>query len=180
MVINWHGEGCFKIQSGNTTLLTDPSTQRFKADITLITKPEVFDFPVSEPGLIAGPGEYEVKEVEISGWPAKGTAVYLVKMEEMKLCFLGHLAGDLDPAVLENLDDVDILFIPVSEKPFLDLETAAKIVKKISPKIVVPSFLKDPKKFLKEIEYPSETMEKLTIKKKDLVSDKIKIAVLKS
>jgi L-ascorbate metabolism protein UlaG (beta-lactamase superfamily) len=64
---------------------------------------------------------------------------------------------------------------------------AAKVVNEIEPKIVIPSHysmdgLKLPyekvESFIKEMGGKSETMEKLIIKKKDLVPDAIKIIVL--
>lgn len=88
MVINWYGQGCFKIQSGELALLIDPfSTKggfasggensvgltppRFKADITVKT---FSSYPLpyhhqSSPAEIVGPGEYEIRGVAITGWP---------------------------------------------------------------------------------------------------------------
>jgi len=207
MVINWYGEGCFKIQSGQVTILTDPfesatglTPPRFHADITLKT---LADYPLpynhAEAPMILGPGEYEVKGVEISGWPIneeqatrdKGQeflkTVYLVKVEDMNLGFLGHLREMPEAAIIEELGEVDLLFVPAGGAPFISQEAAAKLIKQISPKMVMASFFKipglnrksdDSKEFLKELGQKSEPQEKLTIKKKELPAT-TQVAVLK-
>src|SRR3989344_7668906 len=91
MVINYCGEKCFKIQSGKVSLVVDP-LPRFKGDITLLTGPwkdAAKEWPPVE-GQIYGPGEYEKLEVEINGFPMRGTqTAYTLVMEEIRLCFLG-------------------------------------------------------------------------------------------
>lgn len=195
MVINWYGEGCFKIQTSSMVILVDPfesstglTPPRFKADITLATNASFTKnfFPNSE---ITGPGEYEVKGIEISGLMlAPDKTVYIVKAEDMQLGFLGHIADETPAAdLMEKLNSVDLLFIPAGGKPFIDQEKAAKLIKQISPKMVVASFFKTPglkrkaddvKEFLKELEKKAEPQEKLTIKKKDL-TEKMEISILK-
>ena len=199
MVINWYGEACFKIQSGDLVLLSDPfdsstglTAPRFRADVVINTglkQPVAYTAKGKEDEAIAvhGPGEYEVKGIEIKGWSNKDTAVFTVIMEEMKLCFLGHLTSSLEPAVLEQLAETDILFVPAGGKPYLDQEEIAKIIKKISPKLAVASLFKIPglkrkaddvKDFLKAADQKSEAQEKLTIKKKDLATG-TKVVILK-
>lgn len=186
MVINWYGESCFKIQSGETVILTDPfesssglTPPRFRADLILksaMQQPSPY-FSYGTPTL-TGPGEYDVKEVEITGLANKTSTVYLIKMEDFKLCFLDGLSQTLEPAILEKMDSIDILFIPAGGQPFIEQDEAAKLIKKINPKIVIPSLFKIPglkrksddlKEFLKAIgQKEAEPQEKLTVKKKDL------------
>lgn len=197
MVINWYGEGCFKIQVGGVTLLTDPFSNetgltppRFKADITLRTlTPYPFPYEETNSSLISGPGEYDIKGIDISGYPMRvakakkdegGKAiktVYAVATEDLRLGFLGHLGETPDPSLIEELGDIDLLFIPAGGAPFISQEEAAKLIKQISPKIVVASFFKipglkskveDARAFLKELGQKTEPQEKLTVKKKDL------------
>lgn len=195
MVINWYGEGCFKIQTSSTVILVDPfqsstglTPPRFKTDMTLVTGASFtkLPFPNSE---ITGPGEYEVKGIEISGLMlAPDKTVYIVSAEDMRLGFLGHIADETPSAdLMEKLNGVDLLFIPAAGKPFIDREKAAKLIRQISPKMVVASFFKTPglkrkaddvKEFLKELDKKTEPQEKLTIKKKDL-TEKMEVAVLK-
>ncbi len=175
MVINYCGEKCFKIQSGQLSLVVDP-LPRFKGDVALITSPwkaaaEEQWPPVA--GQIYGPGEYEVKEIEVNGWPiGGGNTAYLAVIEEIRLCFLGDGGKDPKPEMLEKFGDIDILFAPA--------EITAKSVKQLNPKIVIP-FYKKPdalKSFLKEMDQKTETQDKFVTKKKDLTTG-TKVVVLK-
>lgn len=193
MVINWYGEGCFKVQIGDFTLVTDVfdsklgiNPARGKFDVLLKT---IRAFPVSEFGkdsgaILTGPGEYEIKGFEIKGFPLVKESsekflktVYLVKTEDANLCFLGHIADYPDENTLGELKSIDVLFIPGGGKPFIRQESAAKLVKQIKPKIIVPMFLKVPglkrqsedvKDFADELGLKPEVEEKLTVRKKDL------------
>ncbi len=176
MVINYLGDNSFRVQSGKLVLITNP-LPRFKGDITLYTGPrseEVKKMWPPEPNHIYGPGEYEIQEVEISGFHNKDkSATYVAKVEEIKLCFMGEAAQDLEPGVLEKLGGVDILFVPAG--------VSAKVIKQVQPKIVIPSYKKpnEWKEFLKELDKKAEPEEKLVIKKKDLTPG-TKAVVLKA
>jgi len=238
MVINFYGEGCFKIQSGDLIVLIDPldgsaslttsaglTVPRFKSDVilkTLTSLPIINSQPSMVNGqLIHGPGEYNIsakggsasggKDINITGFAlpagqtespasAKATAgrsekfiktVYLIKIEGVNLCFLGHISETPEPAILEHLEEIDILFIPAGGEPFINQKAAAKVVKQTEPKIVIPSFYKIPNLkrsagdisiFLEEFngEKKQEAREKLVIKKKDLADiKKTEILLLK-
>lgn len=206
MIITFYGEGCFKIQSGEAVILTDPPAKesglespRFKFDLLLKT---LNAFPPTNKSSyeLTGPGEYNFKiadkEIDIEGlFLDKESSdkfiknVYLVELEDIKLGFLGHLSEDLPSEIIEKLEEVDVLFIPAGGKPFIDQKKAVSLIKQIEPKIVVPSFYKlanlkrpaeDLKKFLKEFDHDSVCEEKLTVKRKDLSEIKgIKIVCLK-
>lgn len=208
MTINFYGEGCFKIQEGGVTLLTDPidsstglSAPRSQADIvikTLLKSPEPGkelqheDSEISK--TIIGPGEYEIKGVVINGWAlAKDSgagyikSVYQIRFPELTIGLLGHITEFNEPEILEELGKVDILIIPGGGKPFITPEAAAKLVRQINPKVVIPSFFKVPKLkrksdgpegLLKELGLKNgEPQEKYTIKKKDLL-EKLQAVVL--
>ncbi|KKT43154.1 MAG: Zn-dependent hydrolase of the beta-lactamase fold-like protein [Candidatus Wolfebacteria bacterium GW2011_GWE2_44_13] len=194
MVISFYGENSFKIQSGEFTILTDPvdassglTPPRFKYDILLKT---LISFPPqeapSEQGVaIYGPGEYNVDGATILGYLSENEVtdkilktVYLVTLEDIRLCFLGHLAEIPSPSVMEHLEDIDILFIPGGGTPYIDQKKVAKLIKQLQPKIVIPTAFKiaglkrtseDLKTFLEELDQKAvESQDKLTIKKKDL------------
>lgn len=211
MVITFYGEGCFKVQSGELVILTDPAISqsgltppRFKSDLILKT---ISPFPINsqesaaEGQAIFGAGEYNVKNVNVYGFPVVKEStgkflktIYLVEMEQIKLCFLGHLSEAPEPTILERLEEIDILFFPAGGQPFIDQKSAVKIIKQLEPKIVIPAFYKIPslkrpaadlKIFLEEFnsakENSLEPQEKLTIKKKDFLEmKKTEIVILKA
>src|SRR3990167_4293734 len=193
MVITYHGNGCFRIQSGPLSLLVDPQNARMKPDIfikTLVPWP-----PKGEEDArgITGPGEYEQKGVRIWGFPVREESdtkflktMYVVEMEELRLAFLGHLSSAPNRDAFEEFGEIDILFVPAGGKPFLSPEAAAKLVKQLSPTIAIPSCMhanalaKSPKEFAKELgQGAAEPADKLTIKKKDLPPSGPKAVILR-
>ena len=160
MVITWYGQSCFKIQSGDLVIVTDPfgkdigmTPPRFKADVVIVTH-EHFDHnnvdSIPEGAFIVrGPGEYEIKGIAITGIPTfhdksqgkeRGrNTVYVIEMEEMRMAHLGDFGeGEIRPETLEAMGEVDILFVPVGGTYTIDAETAAEVVNAIEPKIVIP------------------------------------------
>lgn len=212
MVITFYGEGCFKLQSGDFVILSDPfggetglTPPRFKADIILktFTPTSVINNQQSMVNgqLIYGPGEYNIKDITITGFSLSKESsekflktVYLLELEDIKLCFLGHLSEAPEPAILEHLEEIDVLFVPAGGPPFLNQKSAVKIIKQIQPKIVIPCFFKIPslkrpadklEKFLEEFNGLKARevtgQEKLVIKKKDFANiKKTEIVILKT
>ncbi len=197
MVINWYGEASFKIQSGNVVILTDPfesavglTAPRFKSDIVLKSQmsEEYISEKSSEARNIFGPGEYEVKGVEILGFPAENKAVYAIRLEDMKLGFLGELGNkELSAETMEALRGSDILFVPAGGEPYIDVREAVSLIKKLEPKIVIPSLFKvtglkrkagDISAFAKEMGQKGEEQEKLTIKAKEITWEGSKLVIL--
>jgi len=210
MVITFYGEGCFKIQSGEFSVFIDRfdahtglMPPRFKADLILKTITPISSFEKKDSSLaleIIGPGEYNINGTDVSGFQLIKESpksffktAYSLKLENINLCFLGHISEIPEPTVLEHLGEPDIIFIPAGGAPFVDLKSAVKIIKQFQPKIVIPSFFKVPslkrkagdiKDFLQELngakEKTGEAVEKLTIKRKNLAEiKKTQIAVLK-
>jgi L-ascorbate metabolism protein UlaG (beta-lactamase superfamily) len=192
MIVNYFGNGCFRLQSGDTSILLDPENNRLKADIFLRTiisgqagAQEGIAGEDSDVATIAFPGEYEVKGIEVIGLPIVGESTnkflktaYAVTWEELKFVFLGHLSGAIDATLLEEFADPDVLILPIGGDHFLEPEVAARIAKQLEARIVIPSFYKDPDEFLKAFGKKAETMDKFVFKKKDIMSDKGKLIIL--
>jgi L-ascorbate metabolism protein UlaG (beta-lactamase superfamily) len=188
MVITNLGEGCFRLQSGEISLLLDPTGNRLKADVILRTATGGNEMDES-PETISFPGEYEVKGIEIEGYASPGEStgkilktVYSVLWEDIKFVFLGQLANPPETKVLERIGDPDILIIPVSGDHFFSPEGAAKLIKQVEPKVSIPSFAgdKDIKELRKAMGQEAEAEEKFVFKKKDLPLDHAKLVILKS
>ena len=107
--------------------------------------------------------------------------IYLVDIEDARLCFLGHLSDVPEPSVLEYLEEIDILFVPAGGEPFMEQKPAIKLARQLEPKIIIPSFFRVPslkrktgdlKIFLEEFNGPkgglAKEQDKLTIKKKEI------------
>jgi L-ascorbate metabolism protein UlaG (beta-lactamase superfamily) len=151
------------------------------------------------PFIIDGPGEYDVKKVYIKGIYSfhddkKGeergiNTISVIEAEDLKICHLGDLGQkELSDIQLEKIGEVDILMVPVGGNFTIDGSEAVKIINQIEPKVIIPMHYKIPgislkldvlEKFLKEISVEEETMEELTIQKKDLTEEEMKVVVMK-
>ena len=188
MVINHFGNGCFRLQSGDTSVLLNPESNRLKADVTLKTLTAADADPVADAGddvVVPFAGEYEEKGIEIAGFPVPAEStdkflktVYALQWEGMKFVFLGHLSKPLDATLMEELLEPDVLVLPVGGGHFLEPEVAAKIAKQLEARIVIPSFYKEATDFLKASGKKGEEMEKFVFKQKDILADKGRVIIL--
>jgi hypothetical protein len=163
MIINSLGEGGVRIQTSGTTIIIEPYKDkipaRVKADIFIKTTSN--EDKVVADHIIKGPGEYEIKEVEIVGFHP---FIYRLKAENLSLGFLGMHSS-------EDLTDIDILFVDGdSEK--------AKIIRQIEPKMVVVVSGKA-EEIGKELGLKANKQEKITLKKKDLADQDMQLVQLK-
>ncbi len=179
MIVTYQGGNSFKVSQGELSLAVNPPAKT-SADVTLFSSATSSAGAVSDKSgfVITGPGEYEVKDIFIKGFLSEGregfNTIYLVSFEGMKLCFLGSLATpELKAEVLENLEEIDILFAPTD---------TYKLAVSLEPSIIIPANYNATSlsQFLKEGgESKAESLDKLVVKKKDLEGKKGEIMVLK-
>jgi len=163
MEISWLGHSCFRIKGKQATVITDPyppdlgySLGKLTANIVTVSHQHPGHFYVQgindEPRLITGPGEYEIGGVLITGIATfhdqergqkrgKNT-VYLMEVDEVSVCHLGDLGHVLTAEQVEEIDDVDVLLLPVGGVSTINAPMAAEIVRQIEPKAVVPMHYK--------------------------------------
>lgn len=212
MVITWYGHSCFKIQSGELVLAIDPFAKdigltppRFRADAVLITHGHSDHSNAGaiagEPFLISGPGEYELRGIIVRGIETfhdaksgrtrgKNTA-YVITLEDIRLLHLGDFGeAEMRDETLEEIGEVDVCMIPVGGVYTIDASAAARIVKQVEPRLVIPMHYRNPglkfelepvEKFLKEMGAGGTPAEdKLSLKKKDFTEgERIAVRVLK-
>lgn len=177
---------------------------RFGADIALVSRAHADMNGIDEvtygdkvPFAITGPGEYERQGVVIQGFLSKSkyglgkgqeealNTVYAVELEDMTLVHLGALADtELSKEARESIDEIDVLFVPIGGGGVLTPAKAHELAVSLEPKIIVPMHwdgMGQPKAleaFLKEAGNGSEKVDKLTLKKKDLVGRDGSILIL--
>ena len=206
MVITHHGGQCFKVSFGDTTLAFDPISKKssltpvkFGADVafTSLNHPDFngvdeVAFGAKQPFVINGPGEYEIGDVTARGYGIKTmydnkehfNTIYQVMLEGMTMLFLGALGtAEIDPKILGEFGDIDILFLPIGGGDVLDVPAASKLATKLEAHVIIPMHYNDTalKAFLKEEGSENgKPQEKLTIKKKDILTMEGEIVVLKA
>ncbi len=168
------GHSSFRIKGKNATVVTDP----FDSAMVGIKFPKVEEADIvtvshghpdhnfveavgGTPFVVNGPGEYEVKGVTIVGLATyhdtkKGeergkNVVYKFTVDGINCCHLGDLGHKLTDSQVEDLGDVDILFVPVGGTYTINAEMAAEVVAQVEPSVVVPMHYQrtglDPKTF---------------------------------
>ncbi|MFO7996075.1 MAG: MBL fold metallo-hydrolase, partial [Dehalococcoidia bacterium] len=68
--------------------------------------------------------------------------IYAIEMDGLTLCHLGDLGHPLGPQLVEELGDIDVLFLPVGEVSTIPVDTAVDIVRQLAPSIVIPMHYK--------------------------------------
>lgn len=183
MEITWYGHACFKLKDDTATIITDPfgpglglPTPALNADIVTISHNSIHHNATHLIGghykTLNGPGEYEIKEVFITGhhmYPAKlasqditqnDNVVFVYEVEGITICHLGDIWHVPDQSQVEAFDNVDVLLIPVGGGQSLNAAKAAEVIGIIEPAIVIPMHYHLPEltipldpldKFLKEM-----------------------------
>ncbi len=188
MVITYNGDNYFKIQSGNFTVLIDPTNARsFRgANAVLSTlKPAEAVPEEGETFFVENQGEYEIGDLALKGISlgheggAERTA-YRLELEGIKILALGHLVKEPTAEAQEYFHGADVVIAPAGGKPYLPEASVGKIVRQIEPALVIPALFKDLKNFLKEFN-KSECLleEKLVLKAKDLKAGAMEVRCLK-
>jgi len=204
MVITHHGGQCFKVSFGDTTIAFDPIAKnsklpsvKFGADAAFISLnhpnfngADQAAHSTKEPYVVQGPGEYEIGDVTARGYGVKTTyegverynTIYQVRLEDINMIFLGAISSaDIDPKILGELGDIDILFLPIGGGDVLDVPAASKLAVKLEAKLIIPMHYDKSalSAFLKEIGVDSQSaVDKLTIKKKDILEMEGEVRVL--
>jgi hypothetical protein len=171
MIVSFLGAQSFKISQGDLSLVTNPNS-KISADVTLFTG-NASETSEKSGFVVNGPGEYEVKDIFIKGFLIKEDVYktsYAATFEGIKLGFI----GGIQPL---DIEDVDILFVPVGNDP----AGAYKFAVSLEPAMIIPMDYdeKSLSQFLKEAGQKVEAIDKLVVKKKDLEGKEGEVVVLK-
>lgn len=204
MILTFHEGSCVRASAGDTTIVFGPVSKQsknfkptnFGADVAFISlnHPDMNGAEEAgrgekQPFVVTGPGEYEVKEITASGYPAGSmyekegriNTVYSIHFDGLSVLYLGAL-GDMDlPSEVLEMDAPDILIMPVGGDGVLSAAEAEKLAVKLEAKIVIPILYDDKtlKAFLKEAGVEStKPVDKLTLKPRDLAGKQGEVVVL--
>jgi len=174
------GHSCFRIKGKEVTLITDPYSEALgydwpgpAANIVTVSHGHQGHEGSSRvdggPKVLRRPGEYEIREVFITGLPSfhdgehgavRGkNVIFLIRMEEVTFCHLGDLGHLPSSRQVEEMSETDVLFVPVGGVSTTDVGMASQIVRMLNPSLVIPmhygtevvTWLEPVDKFLKEM-----------------------------
>ena len=209
MDVTWLGQSCFRLRGKNAAVITDPypptlglRLPRQEAELVTIShehENHSYLQAVREGAFeIKGPGEYEVAGVSVIGFPTfhdseKGAkrganTVYLIEIDDVRICHLGDLGHALDDADAETVSSVDVLLVPVGSRTAINAEQAAAVVRQLEPRYVIPMHYATPgvkvqlggvDRFLKEMAVKDvEPMPKLSVQATSAGEWETKVIVL--
>ena len=152
--LTWLGHSCFKLEEDGFVVVFDPMKDgsvpgvrpvREKADLVLCSH---------------GHGDHNAAElIDVSGakeegpfrvWPmssyhddAEGkkrglNTIYMLDDGTLRVAHMGDIGCIPDAVVLKALQGVDLLLMPVGGHYTLEPDDAAKLVKMIAPRVVIP------------------------------------------
>lgn len=211
MEIIYLGYSCFKIRGRNTSIIIDPyssDASNFKlgkvtADIVLVTHNHEGHNNVAgvseNPFVVRGPGEYEIKGVRIFGLPTfhdkeegktKGkNTIYQVTIDGINILHCGDLGHILPEKIVEELDDINIIMVPIGGNSTITSKEALETVSDLEPSVVIPMHYAtigngDKKSaevddFIKELGEEIKPVEKLVVSK-DKLPENTQLVILEA
>ena len=209
MDVTWLGQSCFRLRGKNAAVVTDPyppslglRLPRQEAEIVTVShehENHSYLQAVREGAFeITGPGEYEIAGVSVIGFATfhdseKGAkrgrnTVYLIEIDDVRICHLGDLGHALDDADAEIVASADVLLVPVGSRTAISPAQAAEVVRQLEPRYVVPMHYATPglkvqldgvDRFLKEMAVTAvEPQPKLSVQASSATEYETKVVVL--
>lgn len=197
--LTWLGHACFRLRGRDVALLLDPVGRHLGYDISKV-RADIVTISHRHPGhnnvaglkgdfaVIEGPGEYEIKDVFITGirtyhdeerGAQRGhNTIYVINLDDLVFCHLGDLGHPLSSDHLDHIGNVDVLMVPAGGSA-LGVDKAIEVISQIEPGIVVPMHyatrgsaaqgLEGLDKFSRALGlHDPPTLDKLTVRKSDI------------
>ena len=203
MILTYHGGACVRASAGDTTIVFGPVSKQsrnfkatnFGADVAFISLnhpdmngAEEASRGEKKPFVVSGRGEYEVKDISAIGFASQSNyagvklinTIYAIQFDGLSVLYLDTVSGDVPADVLE-MDEPDVLIVPVGGADVLTPAQAQKIAVKLEAKIVIPVMYDDKtlRQFLKEAGAEgTKPVDKLTIKQRDVADKQNEVIVL--
>ncbi len=212
MDITYFGHSSFKIKTKTGSVVLDPysaeglgkALPKIEADIVTISHQHGDHNAATavdgNPLIIDLPGEYEKNSIRVTGFETfhdknrgadrgKNT-MYKIEAEDISILHCGDLGHVLSAEMVELIDGVDILMVPVGGFFTIDAEEARHTVEKIEPSIVIPMHYRTEgfapaimeklaplEDFLAKLGITAEPVTKLTVTQADL-GEEMKVVVM--
>ncbi|MCR5068129.1 MAG: MBL fold metallo-hydrolase [Erysipelotrichaceae bacterium] len=152
MLIQWLGHACFKITAGAESLIIDPFEDgsvpgyrpiRESANMVLCSHMHHDHNAVGNVKLLPAGKEFEVERLEswhddVQGAKRGPNTIHLITAEGYRIAHLGDLGCKLTAEQIEQLQDLDVLMVPVGGYFTINSLQAAKIVRYLKPRITIP------------------------------------------
>lgn len=156
MEITWYGLSCFRITERKVaTIVTDPFAPtvglgevKLKAEVVTIShNADGHNYARAVSGsehVLDGPGEYEIGGVFITAIPtpskngAFNNSVFVFDYDGVTVAHLGDIGSVPSQKQIEDLEQVNILLVPVGGGTSLNAAGASELISMIQPNLVIP------------------------------------------
>lgn len=164
MEISYLGHSCFRVKTKTGVVVMDPygnigslKMPTVSADIVTLSHQHSDHNNAAavsgtarrpQPFVIQEPGEYEVEGISVFGYPTYHDAkegaergantIYVVQAEGLRVLHLGDLGHPLSEKLVDELDTVDVLMVPVGGFYTIDAKQAGDVAAQIEPTYVLP------------------------------------------
>lgn len=207
MILTYHTGACIKATAGDTTIVFGPVSKKsknfkptnFGADVAFVSLNHIDMNGTEEAGrgdkqpfVIAGPGEYEIKDIVASGFATTSTydgserinTMYHVLFDGLHVLYAGAVSGTDVPSDILEMDAPDILIVPLGEG-LLNAAEAHKLSVKLEAKVTIPIQIGDSEKMIKQFlkEAGAEAVassDKYTVKPRDVAGKTGEVVLLSS
>lgn len=195
MVITKISDHGVKITQGNFSIAVNPTGDKskvengtFSADLVLLSAP-ASDFDSDEHFIkkdestfvVDSPGEYEKDDLFVYGMSSTTNfggnnnlnTMYYLQVDGIDICILGaHEPDALPQKVLEMIDNIDVLILPISGDEVMGPIAANKLATKLEAKVVIPVGKNEAnlKVFKEEFSHEINTTDKINLKSSDITT----------
>lgn len=208
MEIEFFGANTIKLTAKNARFMVDDTLDQngkksvTKAEDVSIQTDQAIAVAAGGRLLLDAPGEFEVGDVSVKAVAVRGhrdestertATVFQFQTSDGTVVIAGHIHPDITDAQVEQIGHADVLLIPVGGNGFtLDAEDALKVIKKLSPSVVIPTYFdiegiktEMPQLKLEDalgtLALPvSEPQASLKLKGTDFTDDQTKVVVLEA
>ncbi|MFZ2125131.1 MAG: MBL fold metallo-hydrolase [Candidatus Saccharimonadales bacterium] len=205
--IEYKGAGSVIISTKEARVVVDPKLSlvglkdvQTKGSVELLTEERFIINDEDAILVIDSPGEYGVDGFDIIGIPARrhidhegeamAATIYRVVVGDTRIGVVGNIDKKLSDEQLEGLGVIDLLILPIGGGGYtLDAVDAAKVIRMIDPKVVLPVHYADSalhyevpqddlQLFINELGAPVETVSKYKLKQLAAVPSSLSVVVI--
>jgi hypothetical protein len=171
MEIRYFGWKSFRVKSGLTAVITYPFSQKTgisfpKTSAEIVISEKDIDPKLisrisgknrKNPFLISGPGEYEISEIEVLGFPGG----YWFKIDGVVVVFLNNVDKKIISKLADGFQDIGVIFFPSD-----NADLVKEVLNKVSPSILIPYCSSNiDKKDLSSFSWASKILDILDLEK---------------
>ncbi len=159
MELQFYGANCIAVSTKNARVCVDDNLAELGVksaaktnDVALFTGAHA-DPAQPTKMLVDHPGEYEMAGISIYGIAVRGhmdeaskktATMYKIIADDFRILVVGHIYPELNDKQLEAIGMIDVMVVPVGGHGYtLDATGALSLIKKIEPKIVIPTHYDD-------------------------------------